>query len=133
MCSSDLKTAIVLASALALAAPLAIPQTADAQVTVQFQNQIGQWVQLEDGTTIFVPQNVPTYYVGGVPYVHIYTPNYGWSWQASPWGRAPVAAYPWRAHPYPYGVRTWHPQWRGNHPYGGHVQNHGAWHGHHHR
>jgi hypothetical protein len=88
-------------------------------------------VQLEDGTSMFVPQNVQTYYVGGLPYVYIYTPSYGWSWQASPWGRAPLMAREWRAHPYPYGVRTWHPQWRGNHPYGGHVQNHGTWHGHH--
>jgi len=126
-----MKIAIALAGALALAAPLAISQTADAQVVVQSQNQTGQWVQLEDGTSIFVPQNVQTYYVGGLPYVYIYTPTLGWSWQASPWGRAPMTAYGWRAHPYPYGMRVWHPQWRGGQPYGGHVQNHGAWHGHH--
>ncbi len=122
-----MKTAFVLAGALALAAPLAIPRCADAQVSVQlFQNQPGQWVQLNDGSWIFVPQSVQTYSMSGVPYVYLYTPSYGWSWYASPWGRGPfVYGGGWRAHPWPYGVRTWHPHYEGGRPYGGHVRYHG--------
>ena len=126
-----MKTAIALVGALALVAPLVAPKDAQAQVSVQFfQNQPGQWVQLNDGSWIFVPQNERTYVIGGVPYIYMYTRNYGWNWYASPWGRGPfVYNGRWRAHPWPYGVRTWHPHYEGGHPYGGQFRYHG--HGHH--
>ncbi len=122
-----MKTAFVLASALALAAPLAVPKDAQAQVSVQFfQSQPGQWVQLNNGSWIFVPRSATTYNVGGVPYVYLYTRPYGWNWYASPWGAGPYAYRgAWRANPWPYGVRTWHPHYDGGHrPYGGHVRYH---------
>jgi len=107
-----MKTAVLLASALALAAPL-VPTTAMAQELappVQLApNQAGQWVQLSDGSRMFVPQNAPTYVVDGVPYVYIYMPAYGWNWYASPWGAGSFAYNgAWRSHPWPYGFRAWH-------------------------
>lgn len=123
-----MKTAFVLAGALALAAPLAIPKDAQAQVSIQFvQRQPGQWVQLGDGSVIFVPQNAPQYYVGNVPYVYMYRRGYGWNWYASPWGGGPfVYNGGWRARPWPYGHQTWHPRYDHGRPYGGHYRYYGG-------
>ncbi len=134
-----MKTAYLLAGALALAVPfvpsLAMAQTYVAPPTVQVApNQSGQWVQLSDGSSVFVPQTPQTYVAGGVQY-YIYVPAYGWNWYASPWGAGPVVR---DTHPWPYGFRAWHatdrrfynygarPQYRGHVEFRGGGQYHGG-------
>ena len=115
-----MKNAIVWLSPLAVAA-LALPTTAFAQETVPppvqynptpnpqaIQPQAaGQWVQLGDGSWVWVPANATTYAVDGVPYAYLYTPVYGWTWYASPWGWGPFVLGAWVGHPWPFGFRAW--------------------------
>jgi hypothetical protein len=88
--------------------PEASPQVATANPqTLQPEGQHGQWVQTQDSGWIWVPEQSTTYAVDGVPYVYLYTPAYGWTWYASPWGWGPYAYGPWVTHPWPFGFRAW--------------------------
>jgi hypothetical protein len=100
----------------------AIPQTPQ---VLQPDGQSGQWVATENGW-IWVPAGATTYGVEGVPYAYLYTPAYGWTWYASPWGWGPYSYGAWATHPWPFGFRAWGygPQgwgWRGGPGVGGHF------------
>ena len=114
-----MKKALVMAAALALVA-----QDAAAQRSLDvYKHTSGQWMELSDGSGIYVPKNAPSYLVDGVPYVYMYRRGAGWRWYASPWGPGPfVYDGAWRAHPWPYGRRSWRPQYFGVRPYGGYYE-----------
>lgn len=57
------------------------------------------WIQNEPGTTV----------IDGVPYVYLYTPEYGWTWYVSPWGGGPYAYGGWVRHPWQ--PPDWHAGW----------------------
>lgn len=67
----------------------------------------GQWVNTAQYGLIWVPAAANVVDVGGVPSVYLYTPAYGWSWYASPWGYGAFAYGPWVQGPWPYGFRVW--------------------------
>jgi hypothetical protein len=99
--------------------------------------QQGQWMNTENGW-IWVPAGAQTYPVDGVPYAYLYSPAYGWTWFASPWGWGPYAYGPWIYHPWPYGFRAWARGaggwgWRGGvgrYGGGGYYGGHGGYAGH---
>jgi hypothetical protein len=117
----------------------------------------GQWVNTAEYGWIWIPAGATPYAVAGVPYVYLYTPTYGWTWYASPWGWGPYAYGPWVSRPWPFGFRVWHhgprgwgwhvgphvslhfgayPRWRGHghpHHYGHHHRGHGGHRGSHRR
>lgn len=68
----------------------------------------GQWVNTAQYGYIWVPAGASVVDVGGVPSVYLYTPTYGWTWYASPWGWGPFAYGAWMHGPWPYGFRVWH-------------------------
>lgn len=69
----------------------------------------GQWVYTADYGWIWVPSNVSTSEVEGVPYVYLWTRSYGWTWYVSPWGPGPYRYGVWVRHPWhPVG---WHGGW----------------------
>ena len=75
--------------------------------TLQPAEQKGQWGNTTDSGWIWVPADTTTYDVEGVPYVYIYTPAYGWTWYASPWGWGAFVIGPWVYNPWPFGFRAW--------------------------
>ena len=104
---------------------------------IQPEGQSGQWVQTEGSGWIWVPNGATTYAVEGVPYTYLYTPTYGWTWYASPWGWGPYAYGPWVSSPFPFGFRAWgygaggwgwHGGW-GGHGWGGRGFGGGGYHG----
>jgi hypothetical protein len=97
-------------------------QVTQSPQAIQPQGQSGEWVQLADGSWVWVPANATTYAVDGVPYAYIYTPVYGWGWYASPWGFGPYAYGGWVHHPWPFGFRAWgHNGYYGGHYGAGHY------------
>lgn len=70
----------------------------------------GQWVWSEEYGWIWVPAGASTYAVGGEPYVYIYTPVYGWTWYASPWGWGPYYYGVWAHRPWGwrYAPHVWY-------------------------
>jgi uncharacterized membrane protein YgcG len=70
----------------------------------------GQWVWSEEYGWIWVPNGATTYAVGGDPYVYIYTPVYGWTWYASPWGWGPYYYGVWAHRPWGwrYAPHVWY-------------------------
>jgi hypothetical protein len=107
------------------------PQAPPTAQTIQPAGQPGQWVNTKDSGWIWVPTDTTTYAVDGVPYVYLYTPLYGWTWYASPWGWGPFVIGPWVWNPWPFGFRAWGYGvggwgWRGGSWRGG-VFHGGAW------
>jgi len=101
--------------------PAALPQPAPAeapppQVVVEAQQPVasaGEWVYTAQSGYIWVPTGTTTQVIEGVPSAYFYTPAYGWTWYASPWGMGPFAYGAWVARPWPYGIRAWGPGgWR---------------------
>jgi hypothetical protein len=87
------------------APPAPAPPPVLQQPTPQ-QAAAGQWVNTDNGW-IWVPAGETTYVVQGVPYAYLYTPVYGWTWYASPWGVGPYYYGAWAHRPWPYGYRAW--------------------------
>jgi len=83
-------------------AQAAAPQPLPAEAAPQ-----GQWVNTAEYGWIWIPAGAMSYDVGNEPYVYLYTPTYGWTWYASPWGWGPYAYGPWVSGPWPYGFRVW--------------------------
>jgi hypothetical protein len=73
----------------------------------------GQWVQTAEYGLVWVPAGTVTYAVGDTPCAYLYTPTYGWTWYASPWGPGRFAIGAWVARRSPYGYRAWAPGPRG--------------------
>jgi len=73
----------------------------------QAQQPQGQWVNTAEQGWIWVPAGTQTYAVEQVPYAYLYTPAYGWTWYASPWGWGPYAYGPWVGGAWPFGFRAW--------------------------
>ncbi len=67
----------------------------------------GQWVNTAEYGWVWVPAGSSSYAIGNAPYAYLYTPAYGWTWYASPWGWGPFAMGVWVRHPWPYGFRAW--------------------------
>jgi len=87
--------------------PPPAPQSPQALPPPPPQGPSGQWVNTEGSGWIWVPGGATTYGVEGVPYVYLYTPAYGWTWYASPWGPGPYVYGAWVSHPWPFGFRAW--------------------------
>jgi hypothetical protein len=70
----------------------------------------GRWVWTEEYGWIWVPAGATTHPVGGEPYVYIYTPLYGWTWYASPWGWGPYYYGVWAHRPWAwrYAPHVWY-------------------------
>jgi len=101
--------------------------------TIQPEGEQGRWVNTGESGWIWVPEDATTYAVDGVPYTYLYTPVYGWTWYASPWGWGPFFYGPWVSHPWPFGFSAWGYGrggwgWRGGSWRGGHFYA-GGWHG----
>jgi len=68
----------------------------------------GQWVNTAEYGMVWIPAGASAYAIGGNPYAYLYTPTYGWTWYASPWGWGPcVVGGPWVHRPFPFGFRAW--------------------------
>jgi hypothetical protein len=93
------------------AAPQAAPMAPMSPQVVVVQEPpaaaAGEWVYTAESGYIWVPAGTTTQVIEGVPSAYFYTPAYGWTWYASPWGAGAFAYGPWVAQPWPYGVRAW--------------------------
>lgn len=78
----------------------------------------GQWVNTAQYGWIWVPAGTTSVAIGDVPSVYMYTPTYGWTWYASPWGWGPFAYGAWVSQPGAFGFRVWH---RGAYGWGWHM------------
>ena len=108
------------------------PAGAPNVATIQLEGQQGRWVDTGDSGWIWVPEGATTYDIDGVPYTYLYTPLYGWTWYASPWGWGPYYYGAWVGHPWPFGFAAWGFGaggwgWRGGYWRGGHYYA-GGWH-----
>lgn len=98
-----------------------VPDVPAAVVVPQPAPPQGQWVNTAEYGWVWVPAGATPVAIGGVPVVYLYTPAYGWTWYASPWGWGPFAVGAWVARPAPFGFRVWH---HGPHGWGWHVRPH---------
>jgi hypothetical protein len=83
------------------------PQDLTAIGTAPTEAGAGQWVYTAEGGYIWVPNGATTSAVEGVPYTYLYTPAYGWTWYASPWGFGPFTYGSWVGSAWPYGFHAW--------------------------
>jgi len=78
----------------------------------------GEWQYIDGEGWVWVPAGAQTYAVDNTPYVYLYTPSYGWTWYASPWGWGPYYRGAWNHNPY-WGRGGW-AHYNGGRPvYGG--------------
>jgi hypothetical protein len=101
--------------------PQTLPQTLETEIPVWYEPNrstppesqwvysypTGQWVYTSDGGWVWIPAGSAPRVVDSVPYVYLYTQQFGWTWYVSPWGWGPFHYGAWVAHP-------WRPiGWRG--------------------
>jgi hypothetical protein len=67
----------------------------------------GQWINTQEYGWVWIPAGTTTYVISGVPSAYLYTPVYGWTWYASPWGWGPFVRSAWFGRPAPFGFRVW--------------------------
>jgi len=65
------------------------PQVVESGPATGAEGAQGQWVQTAGAGWVWVPMGATTYPIEGVPSAYLYTPTYGWTWYASPWGAGP--------------------------------------------
>jgi hypothetical protein len=82
------------------------PDTSDSDATDDVAAS-GQWVNTTDNGWIWVPAGTTSYSIDGIPTAYFYTPSYGWSWYAAPWGAGPFVYGAWAGRPWPHGFRAW--------------------------
>ena len=77
----------------------------------------GEWQFMDGEGWVWVPAGATTYNVENTPYVYLYTPSYGWTWYASPWGWGPYYRGGWIHHPF-WGAGGWAHYYGGRRVYG---------------
>jgi hypothetical protein len=88
----------------------------------------GEWQYIDGQGWVWVPFGATTYNVENSPYVYLYTPSFGWTWYASPWGWGPYYRGGWIHQPY-WGGGGWAHYYGGHRVFGGGYGGYGGHYG----